>query len=113
MPEFTTLKTKKKGKSGNSYTFRFREKFTMVEDFDDLVEAVMYDTHKGIYLPLTMHLLLKRKVPHLFNETYLRMLRIPVTMHRRRPRPAFDDYMMRRKRVVHIEPLLKKKKKRR
>jgi len=105
------MKTKKKAKSANAYTFRFREKLTMVEDFDDLVESIMYDTHKGIYLPITMHLLFNKTMPHFFNETYLRMLRIPLTMHKRRPRPAFDDYMMRRKRVINLEPILKKKKK--
>jgi hypothetical protein len=74
-----------------AFTLRFRQKFTIVDEFEDILDSNLYDTHKGVYLPLTLHLKLVTPVKPALLEMYLRMLRLPVTLHRRKPRPAYDD----------------------
>jgi len=81
----------KRRKVAQNYTLRVRQKFNIIEDFYDLVAPVMHDTHKGYYLPLTIHLKLRKDSSHFNNETYLRMLRLPILMYRRKARLVFDD----------------------
>jgi len=75
----------------NNYSLRVRQKFALNPEFEDLVENFMYDTHRGIYLPLTVHFKLKNSTSSFIDEIYLRMLRIPFSLYSRRARPAFDD----------------------
>ena len=51
----------------------------------------MYNNHKGIFLPMSIHLVFNKSMNHVQNENYLRMLRLPVNLFNRRSRPAFDD----------------------
>ena len=50
----------------------------------------MYDTHKGVFLPLEINFQLNSK-SHLNNETTLRALHLPINLYKRRMRPAYDD----------------------
>lgn len=75
----------------NNYSLRLRQKFTPLVDFEDLVSSEMFDSHRGIFLPLTAHFYLGGPVPGQVAETYLRILRLPFTFYARRPAPAFDD----------------------
>jgi hypothetical protein len=88
--EFVTPKFRKK-RLTNSYALRIRDKLSINLEYIDLIENIMYDTHKGIYLPLTVHFILANVFSNCNNETYLRMLRVPASLYHRRPRPAFDD----------------------
>jgi len=89
--DFKTIKAKKSIKSANSYTIRIRQKLGYFDDFIGFIEASMYDTHRGVYLPLTTHLIFSSCSPHTWNEGYLRLLKIPVNLFKRNLRPAFDD----------------------
>ena len=91
MYEFSTPKTKKYKKLTSTYNLRVRQKLTNIEEFSDLIENAMYDTHKGIYLPLTLNFKLSQVVSNFNCELYLRMLRLPVNLFKRSKRPAFDD----------------------
>jgi hypothetical protein len=90
MPDFTTPKLKRK-KLKENYSLRIRQKLFDFGDFGDLLEQVMYDTHRGVFLPLQIHFLLQRTKSYMLNESYLRMARIPFHFYKRRCRPAFDD----------------------
>lgn len=75
-----------------NYTLRLNQKFNPLVDFEDLVDSEMFDTHKGVFLPLTVHFnLTGHEKYHQPGEHYLRMLRLPLAFHRKRPAPAFDD----------------------
>lgn len=91
MQDLMTPKSKKTQDRTNTYTLRVRQKLTVVEDFEDLVENSMRDSHKGVYLPLSVNFKLSSPATSSTLETYLRMLRIPVSLFRRKKRPAFDD----------------------
>jgi len=91
MYEFTTPKTKKYKKLIYGFGIRIRQKFSIVQEFSDLIDAQMYDTYKGIYLPLTLHFQLSRLTSFFEAETYFRMQQLPVNFFRRTKRPAFDD----------------------
>jgi hypothetical protein len=90
MQDFSTPKSRK-SMWLMSHTLRIRQKFTIIDSFEDLIENVMYDTNKGIYLPLTLHFNLKNAAKSSVVETYLRMLQLPISLFLRKPRPAFDD----------------------
>lgn len=60
-------------------------------DFEELVSSTMYDTHRGIFLPLSAHFNFNDFVGHQVNEQYLRMLRLPFNFYSKRKAPAFDD----------------------
>lgn len=90
--DFKTPKFNKgKNQLNNVYSLRLRHKLGSFDDFNDLISTVMHDSYKGIFLPLTAHFQLNQKSSHMRNETYLRMLRLPVTMYKRHMKPAFDD----------------------
>jgi len=92
IPEFKTPKWKKAVKSlAKSYTLRLRYKMQDFDDFVDLLEPVMYDSHRGMFLPLAVHFNWSRPSSYTIGEAYFRMLRLPISMFTRRFRPAFDD----------------------
>ena len=95
LPIVTDFRSPKwqKGLPSKSYTLRIRHKFNSLDDFDDLVDPIMHDSHKGIFLPLTIHFIYNKLFSHAFNENFFRMLRVPICLFRRRFRPAFDDHV--------------------
>jgi hypothetical protein len=66
------------------YSIRLRQKLGFFEDFNDLIEPSYYDTYKGIFLPLTMNLNFTKVSSNLCHEHYLRMIRLPVFMCKRK-----------------------------
>jgi hypothetical protein len=90
LSDFLTPKWKKNNKT-LSYTLRLRHKFLTYDVFDILTSATMYDTHKGVFLPLSIHINFGTLNPHALNEGYLHMFRLPISLYKRRFRPAFDD----------------------
>ncbi len=90
LSDFLTPKWKKNIKAF-SYTLRLRHKFLTYDVFDILTSAAMYDTHKGVFLPLSIHINFKVLNTHAINEGYLHMFRLPISLYKRRYRPAFDD----------------------
>jgi len=92
LPKISDFRTPKFRKPGNlSYTLRLKQKFTPLVDFEDLVSTEMFDNNRGIFLPLTLHLVFDKNIPHQTAETYLRAFRVPLNFYSRRPAPAFDD----------------------
>lgn len=89
--ELKTPKIKKTKKVFNSIGLRIRQKLMDNPEFSELLYGKMYDTFKGIYLPLTVHFTIKKQSNFQLEETFFRMHRIPVTFYRVRQRPAFDD----------------------
>lgn len=87
--DFRTPKFKKPNNA--SYSLKLNQKFTPLVDFEDLVSPEMYDTHRGIFLPLTLHIIIKGNITPQVAETYLRTMRLPLHFYTRRPAPAFDD----------------------
>lgn len=87
--DFKTLKFRKP--AIHSYSLRLKQKLTPLVDFEDLISPSMYDTHRGVFLPLTSHFNLQSAINHLISEHYLRMLRIPFNFYVKRKSPAFDD----------------------
>jgi len=90
LSDFRTPKWHKNSK-GYSYTFRIRQKFTYFDEINDLISNQMYDSHKGIFLPLNFNLQLKDSFSHSNNEIYMRLVHFPISLFKRRPRPAYDD----------------------
>lgn len=90
LSDFLTPKWRKNNKSF-SYTLRLRHKFLSYDVFDILTSASMYDTHKGVFLPLSIHFNFTELNSHLINEGYLHIFRLPISLYKRRYRPAFDD----------------------
>jgi len=88
---FKTIKTHKFHKKTNNYTLRIKQKLGSFNEFSDLVENSMYDTHRGVYLPLTIHFIFSTQSSQFLNESYFRMLKFPINFYRRKSRPAFDD----------------------
>jgi hypothetical protein len=91
MSDLKTPKVKKGGLRTNNFTIRFRQKLKAFKDFEDLLDPVFYDTHKGVYLPLTIHFIFSDKNFGLNNQNYLRMLKLPLYMYKKDKPPAFDD----------------------
>lgn len=77
----------------NNYVMRIRQKFTPLEDFEDLISSEMFDQHRGIFLPLNIHLSFLSTMPTRaqIGPHYLRMLRLPLNFYQRHKAPAFDD----------------------
>ena len=73
------------------YTFRIRQKLISYDNLDAITTSTMYDTFKGVFLPLTFHFKFKTLNPHSVNESYLRLFRLPINLFKRYRRPAFDD----------------------
>ncbi len=74
-----------------SYTLRVRQKFSYYDEFDDLISNQMYDSYKGVFLPLNININFNNSKSHINNETYLRLIHLPINLFKRHPRPAFDD----------------------
>lgn len=91
MLEFETPKTRKWKKFTKIYNLRIRQKFTLIPEHQDLIESSMHDSHKGIYLPLTINFQLSKFHTNYENEIYFRMLRLPISLFKRKAKPAFDD----------------------
>lgn len=93
LPILMDFKTPKwqKNNSAFSYTLRIRQKFSYYDEFDDLINNQMYDSYKGIFLPLNININFNNSFSHINNEIYLRLIHLPINMFKRRPRPAFDD----------------------
>jgi len=90
--DFYSLKFHKPESS--NFTLRLKQKFTPLTDFEELVNLNMYNTHKGIFLPLTVHFNLVNTGYHQVNEQYLRMLKLPFIFYVKRPAPALDDFVI-------------------
>ena len=91
LPRISDFRTPKfKKPSTSSYTIKLRQKFTPLADFDDLISSEMFDSHRGIFLPLSVHFIITQ-TPSQVSETYLRAMRIPLQFYSRHPAPAFDD----------------------
>jgi len=93
-PVFMNYKTPKwrKNLQSSSYSMRIRQKYAIYEDFEDLVDPILYDSYKGIYLPLTIHFQFYQGASsHMMCENYLRSVKIPASFYTRKPRPAYDD----------------------
>jgi len=88
--DYKTPKLRKHLES-KSYTIRFRHKFMQISEFHDWVEPFMYNKHKAIFLPITVNYIFQFIENHLVNETYLRMMQIPLILYRKKVRAAFDD----------------------
>lgn len=80
MYEFPTPRSRKRSRLIKSFNLRVRQKLGIVEEFNDLIENSMYDTHKGIYIPLFLHFNLIKFVPNKLGEIYLRMKRLPMNL---------------------------------
>jgi hypothetical protein len=92
LPRISDFKTPKfKKPSTANYTMRLKQKFTPLIEFEELVSSNMYDTHKGIFLPLSVHLNFLSPTTHQVGEQYVRMLRLPFNFYSKRKAPAFDD----------------------
>ena len=92
LPRISDFKTPKFKKPQNpSYTLRLKQKFTPLIEFEDIVSSTMYDSNKGIFLPMSIHLNFNSVVGHRVAEQYLRMLRLPFSFYSKRKAPAFDD----------------------
>ena len=92
LPKISDFRTPKfKKPAGGSYSIKLKQKFTPLPDFEDLVSQDMYDSHRGIFLPLSVHFIILNKSYQQIDETYMRMLRIPFNFYVRRSAPAFDD----------------------
>ena len=92
LPRISDFQSPKFKKAAQNYTLRLNQKFNPLTDFEDLVDSEMFDTHKGIFLPLTVHFnLTGHEKYHQLDEHYLRMLRLPLAFYRKHPAPAFDD----------------------
>jgi hypothetical protein len=91
VPDFATPKLRRP--SYNNYILRLKQKFSPLPDFEDLLSSAMYDEHRGIFLPLNMHLLFGKTAATRYHtgSHYLRMLRLPFNFYSKRPAPAFDD----------------------
>lgn len=87
--DFQTPKFKKP--AALNYTIRLKRRFNPLIEFEELVSESMYDTHKGVFLPLSIHINFQNPSNHLISEQYLRMLRLPFNFYSRREVPAFDD----------------------
>lgn len=75
-----------------NYTLRLNQRFNPLVDFEDLLDAELFDTHRGVFLPVTLHLnLAAHKKYHQLSEHYLRMLRLPLAFYKKHQAPAFDD----------------------
>lgn len=92
MKDFKTPKYRKIKNSQLVYdiSMRVREKLTGFT-FSDLVEPIMLDTHRGIFLPLSLHFKFENKISYTSVESYLRAFRLPLSFFKRHKRPAFDD----------------------
>ena len=51
----------------------------------------MFDTHRGVYLPLSIHIELTKSDSQNYNEMCLRLCRLPINIYKKHYRPAFDD----------------------
>jgi ribosomal protein L5 len=92
LPRISDFKTPKfKKPSTSNYSLRLKQKFAPLLDFEELVSPSMYDTHKGIFLPISAHFSFKNSAGHQVSEHYLRMLRLPFNFYSKRKAPAFDD----------------------
>ena len=92
LPKISDFRTPKFQKPNcSSYTIKLKQKFTPLTDFEDLVSSDMFDSHRGVFLPLSVHLSFDKNLPVQAAETYLRALRIPLHFYTRHPAPAFDD----------------------
>jgi len=93
LPILSNFKTPKWHKSGQafSYTLRLRQKFNYYDEFEDLLSNQMYDSYRGVFLPLNININFNNSTSHTNNEIYLRSVHLPVNLFKRRPRPAFDD----------------------
>lgn len=92
LPKISDFRTPKFQKpNSTSYTFKLKQKFTPLPDFEDLVSSEMFDNHRGVFLPLSVHLSFDKNLPAQATETYLRALRVPLHFYTRYPAPAFDD----------------------
>jgi hypothetical protein len=91
IPDFITPKVRKP--SHNNYILRIKQKFAPLPDFEDLISSSMYDEHRGIFLPLSMHFLFGKTLYTRYQTAYhyLRMLRLPFNFYSKRKAPAFDD----------------------
>jgi hypothetical protein len=90
MQNFITPKIKRT-KVKENYSLRVRQKLFDFDDFGDLIEPIMYDSHRGIFLPLQFHFLFWVIKSYTLNESFLRIARVPLSFYRRKCRPAFDD----------------------
>jgi len=92
LPRISDFRTPKVRKpAARSYTLKLKQKFTPLDEFEDLISPEMFDAHRGIFLPLSVHLNFTENLLPQVTETYLRSLRIPLNFYSRRPAPAFDD----------------------
>lgn len=91
MYDLKTIKHKRSVSPISSYSLRLRERMSIVDEIDDLIEPFMLDTHKGIFFPFTMHFKLSNKVSHNKGETLIRCFRLPIHFYKRHKKPAFDD----------------------
>lgn len=90
LSDFKTPKWKKNNTS-HSYTLRIRQRFTYYDEFEDLISNQMHEGHKGVFLPLDININFTGSQSHVSNEIYLRLIHLPVSMFKRKLRPAFDD----------------------
>jgi hypothetical protein len=92
LPRMIDFKTPKfhRPSLANNYMLRVRQKFTPLLDFETLVDQAMFESHKGVYLPLTAHFGFLSSDPYI-NEQYLRVFRLPFNFYVKRQVPAFDD----------------------
>ncbi len=93
IPIASDFKTPKwyKNKKTKAYTLRIRHKFLTYDNFDNLTTATMFDTYRGVYLPLSIHIVVNKNHSQSYNEMCLRLYRLPINIYKKRYRPAFDD----------------------
>lgn len=91
MKDYKTPKYHKAKKLAKSIAMKNRQRFTDYADIDDVVEPVMHDTHRGVYLPLATHFHFKKQINYAKIESVLRAFRIPLSFAKRKKRKAFDD----------------------
>lgn len=91
MKDYKTPKFHKAKRLAKSIAMKNRQRFSDYVDTDDIVEPVMHDTHRGVYLPLTIHFQFAREASYNRAENIMRIFRIPLSISKRRKRKAFDD----------------------
>jgi len=90
--DLRTIKNIKRTRETSVTMFRLRKRFGIsFPDCDEFITDELYDTKRGIALPLSVGLKFKYKKSYIMIEDLLRMNRFPLTFFRWWPYSAVDD----------------------
>ena len=100
MNDFLTSKWLKRRTNVQTFTFRIRQRLSFFDGIEDLTEYQMHTEYRGVYLPLSIIFQLVELKTYLESESFLYMMRVPIILFRRKPKPAFDDLVNEWSRLV-------------